>query len=418
MPINDPYHLYICNIPYDAQESELEALFNYYGNITEIKIFKDSISNRPLGRGFIAFSHFYNESMSMALLVHETNEVVQMNGRKLRISEAVDKRKMYRFPVMRGGDYPDNNDDIPGCSYPLASTSCASVQKSKHPDRDNITGQDLQPHQKFILNECSICFSYVVYYDKLEAASALSCGHVFHQDCIEKWFENAGSRKCPNCLQVTNVALRKLILQPMVVGENTSSSTNSSSQPSTITSCMSTSKSSSNTETIKNLENQVKNLKNDLESSKNSAKEIENSQSEILESCFKQIDDLEREKLIFARNVEISRQESERKDLEIETYKQRMSDMSSTNDELNQTLISEIDSLNVRLMRRSRCSSSSTDTSQTTISIGSDLDQEKDPFNQPPAEFSAGSKSEAEISKKLRAEAGNRIFDFKEACSF
>ena len=46
----------------------------------------------------------------------------------------------------------------------------------------------------------------------------LICGHVFHLDCIKRWFEDGPSRRktCAYCNQVNNQELKKLILSPEI----------------------------------------------------------------------------------------------------------------------------------------------------------------------------------------------------------
>lgn len=55
----------------------------------------------------------------------------------------------------------------------------------------------LDPDQKYLGHECSICQENV---DSLDTMSITNCGtnpHVFHKDCINAWILRAST--CPNC---------------------------------------------------------------------------------------------------------------------------------------------------------------------------------------------------------------------------
>ena len=42
---------------------------------------------------------------------------------------------------------------------------------------------------------CSICHEDIDFID--EEVSVLNCGHLFHQRCLKRWFENKST--CPEC---------------------------------------------------------------------------------------------------------------------------------------------------------------------------------------------------------------------------
>jgi hypothetical protein len=45
---------------------------------------------------------------------------------------------------------------------------------------------------------CSICLEKLDYNEKRE----FRCGHMFHKECIDKWFKKTLSLKCPYCKQI------------------------------------------------------------------------------------------------------------------------------------------------------------------------------------------------------------------------
>ena len=57
---------------------------------------------------------------------------------------------------------------------------------------------------KYICNKelsssiCSICLNKLEFNEKRE----FKCGHMFHRECIDKWFKKTLSLKCPYCKQI------------------------------------------------------------------------------------------------------------------------------------------------------------------------------------------------------------------------
>lgn len=47
-------------------------------------------------------------------------------------------------------------------------------------------------------SDCSICLEKLNFNEK----RIFKCGHAFHKKCIDKWFKETSSLKCPNCKQI------------------------------------------------------------------------------------------------------------------------------------------------------------------------------------------------------------------------
>ena len=48
-------------------------------------------------------------------------------------------------------------------------------------------------------DECSICIE--AFENESNVTKLSKCGHVFHHECIHKWFVASRSTRCPNCNQ-------------------------------------------------------------------------------------------------------------------------------------------------------------------------------------------------------------------------
>ena len=66
--------------------------------------------------------------------------------------------------------------------------SCSEKDILKYVNNYQRTEEDMDNE------ECSICFNE---YDTSTKVSKLRCNHVYHNDCIKKWFETSGT--CPMC---------------------------------------------------------------------------------------------------------------------------------------------------------------------------------------------------------------------------
>ena len=77
--------LYVGNLPYTVDESQLRGIFSQYGEISELALIMDRDTGRPKGFGFVTFAN--QQSAEKAL---EQNGK-DMGGRALKVNIAVDK---------------------------------------------------------------------------------------------------------------------------------------------------------------------------------------------------------------------------------------------------------------------------------------------------------------------------------------
>ncbi len=77
--------LYVGNLPYSVDESELEALFSTYGDVEEIKLIRDRQTGRSKGFAFVTF-----ETQHAAETALEQNGK-EVGGRALKVNIAKDR---------------------------------------------------------------------------------------------------------------------------------------------------------------------------------------------------------------------------------------------------------------------------------------------------------------------------------------
>lgn len=63
------------------------------------------------------------------------------------------------------------------------------------------------------LSECSICIEHI---KPNSSIVKLSCGHIFHPECIKQWFQ--GSKRCPNC---NDIGEPNRVILPSIVRNET-----------------------------------------------------------------------------------------------------------------------------------------------------------------------------------------------------
>ena len=76
-------NIYVGNLPFDAQESDLRRIFADYGNIDSAAVITDRDTGRSRGFGFVELSD--REQAAKAI---EKLDGHEWNGRRLTVNEA------------------------------------------------------------------------------------------------------------------------------------------------------------------------------------------------------------------------------------------------------------------------------------------------------------------------------------------
>ncbi|WP_163833619.1 RNA recognition motif domain-containing protein [Spartinivicinus ruber] len=79
--------LYVGNLPYCINESQLDDLFSQYGEIDDIKLILDRETGRSKGFAFITFA---SEQAAKQALQHNGIEV---EGRTIKVNKAIDNNR-------------------------------------------------------------------------------------------------------------------------------------------------------------------------------------------------------------------------------------------------------------------------------------------------------------------------------------
>ncbi|HWG77207.1 MAG TPA: RNA-binding protein [Steroidobacteraceae bacterium] len=77
--------IYVGNLPFSANETEVRALFSQHGTVESVSLPTDRETGRPRGFGFVEMSQ-----ADAARAIQSLNGY-SMNGRPLRVNEAQDK---------------------------------------------------------------------------------------------------------------------------------------------------------------------------------------------------------------------------------------------------------------------------------------------------------------------------------------
>jgi RNA recognition motif-containing protein len=81
-------NIYVGNLDYNLQESELEKIFSEYGEVASVKIIKDKYTGKAKGFGFIEMPD--DEEASNA--IEELNGT-EVSGRQMKVNKARPRRE-------------------------------------------------------------------------------------------------------------------------------------------------------------------------------------------------------------------------------------------------------------------------------------------------------------------------------------
>jgi RNA recognition motif-containing protein len=88
--------LYVGNLPFNATEADVKALFERHGQVVSVKLINDRETGKPRGFGFVDMAP--NEAQAAI----ESLNGFQMNGRPLRVNEAQERPQR---PRQGGGPF-------------------------------------------------------------------------------------------------------------------------------------------------------------------------------------------------------------------------------------------------------------------------------------------------------------------------
>ena len=85
--------IYVGNMSYNNDESTLNELFSEYGEVISTKVITDQMTGRSKGFGFIEME---NEDEALSAIAGLNGK--EVNGRELKVNEAVDRpKKSFRY---------------------------------------------------------------------------------------------------------------------------------------------------------------------------------------------------------------------------------------------------------------------------------------------------------------------------------
>ncbi|MFW5845412.1 MAG: RNA recognition motif domain-containing protein [Planctomycetota bacterium] len=79
-------NIYVGNLPYSITDSELQDMFQEFGNVTSAKVIVDRETDRSKGFGFVEL-----DDANGAAAAIEALDGREMGGRRLRVNEAQDR---------------------------------------------------------------------------------------------------------------------------------------------------------------------------------------------------------------------------------------------------------------------------------------------------------------------------------------
>ena len=88
--------IYVGNLPFNATEQDVKALFERHGKVESVKLINDRETGKPRGFGFVDMPQAEAQTVIQAL------NGFQMNGRPLRVNEAQERPQR---PRQGGGPF-------------------------------------------------------------------------------------------------------------------------------------------------------------------------------------------------------------------------------------------------------------------------------------------------------------------------
>ena len=79
--------IYVANLPYQATEPELKALFSKAGSVLSVKIVQDRQSGQPRGIAFVEMSTQWEGRRAVSMLNRQ-----DFMGKNMLVKEATEKR--------------------------------------------------------------------------------------------------------------------------------------------------------------------------------------------------------------------------------------------------------------------------------------------------------------------------------------
>jgi RNA recognition motif-containing protein len=87
--------IYVGNLPFNATEQDVKALFERHGKVDSVKLINDRETGKPRGFGFVDMASNEAQAAIQAL------NGFQMNGRPLRVNEAQERPRQGGGPFRR-----------------------------------------------------------------------------------------------------------------------------------------------------------------------------------------------------------------------------------------------------------------------------------------------------------------------------
>ncbi|MDD4028496.1 MAG: RNA-binding protein [Caldisericia bacterium] len=97
-------NIYVGNLSFDTQDSDLRSAFEPFGEITTCNVIKDRMTNRSRGFGFVEMPN-----QEEALKAIEELDGKNLQGREIRASEAKPRENRDRDRGNSGGGFRGGN---------------------------------------------------------------------------------------------------------------------------------------------------------------------------------------------------------------------------------------------------------------------------------------------------------------------